>query len=72
MASTSERLGVTKVVQCKACIRLAGALAPSSTELGNVTTVPLGLEGNDDHGTLREEVYNRTMDNWNRQYFDPE
>jgi hypothetical protein len=50
------------VVQFKARIRLAGALAPSSADLGNVMTGPLGLEGNDDHDTLREEVYNRTMD----------
>lgn len=53
---------------CKARIRLAGALAPSSVDLGNVTTGPFGFEGNDDHDTLREEVYNRTMDKWNRQY----
>ena len=33
-----------------------------------MTTSPLGLEAND-HETLREKVYNRTM---NRQYFDPE
>ncbi|KAI0285071.1 hypothetical protein BGY98DRAFT_930580 [Russula aff. rugulosa BPL654] len=37
-ASTSERPGITKVVECKARIRIAGALAPSSADLGNVTT----------------------------------
>lgn len=44
------------MVQCKARIGIAGALASSSANLGNVTAGLLGLEGND-HGTLREEVY---------------
>ena len=57
------------MVQFKARIRLAGAHARSSADLGNVKTGPLGLEGND---TLHEEVYNRTTDSWNRQCFDPE
>jgi hypothetical protein len=41
---------------------------PSSADLGNMAIGPLEMEGN---GTIREEVHDRTMDNWNEQYYDP-